>query len=447
MHLCTVSERVYLSLLNAEERFRVEAIRPSNIIFVLAILSSAILAAALPRVDDWATESTRIAASVASGRGFSSPFPQPTGPSAWLPPVYPYLLAGIFRVFGVFTAASYWVAVAMNIIVHSFTCVVLYWVAGETFGRRRGLYAAMALASFPLLFYPLVLLHVLGGYAGVGLFISPNIFWFTHLSELAIVLLIWLTLRQPHWAVYGMAWGTVALINPTVLILAPAFLAWRLWHGERWRNLGLAAATAALCVAPWLVRNYQVFHRPVFICDNFGVELRVGNQPGSNGQWSANVHPDQSTYELGRVAEMGEVEYARVAGQDAMSSIRSRPGEFARNTILRMAYWWIGNPMESRRLHALRFLKYLPQLTFSLLALYGAGRALRHGNQKALLFVAVLLFYPLVYYVTHTFTNFMYMYPIHPEMLALATAAVPLRVCNAGSQACSNQATVKFGAG
>ena len=203
---------------------------PSNIIFLLAILSSAILAAALPRVDDWATESTRIAASVASGRGFSSPFPQPTGPSAWLPPVYPYLLAGIFRVFGVFTAASYWVAVAMNIIVHSFTCVVLYWVAGETFGRRRGLYAAMALASFPLLFYALVLLHVLGGYAGVGLFISPNIFWFTHLSELAIVLLIWLTLRQPHWAVYGMAWGTVALINPTVLILAPAFLAWRLWH-------------------------------------------------------------------------------------------------------------------------------------------------------------------------------------------------------------------------
>ena len=171
MHLCTVLERVYLSLLNAEERFRVEAIRPSNIIFVLAILSSAILAAALPRVDDWATESTRIAASVASGRGFSSPFPQPTGPSAWLPPVYPYLLAGIFRVFGVFTAASYWVAVAVNIIVHSFTCVVLYWVAGETFGHRRGLYAAMALASFPLLFYPLVLLHVLGGVdAGVGTF-------------------------------------------------------------------------------------------------------------------------------------------------------------------------------------------------------------------------------------------------------------------------------------
>jgi hypothetical protein len=167
-----------------------------------------------------------------------------------------------------------------------------------------------------------------------------------------------------------------------------------------------------------------VFHRPVFIRDDFGVELRVGNQPGSSGQWSANVHPDRSTYELSRMAEMGEAEYSRVAGQDAMDSIRSRPGEFARNTILRIAYWWICNPLTSRRLHALRFLKYLPQLMFSLLALYGTGRALRRGNQKALLFVAVLFFYPLVYYVTHISSGFMYQYPIQPEMLALGTAAV-----------------------
>jgi hypothetical protein len=398
--------------------------RPIIFIFVVTILSNVILAAALPRGDYWPTETTRIAASVAGGRGFSSPFRQPTGPSAWIPPVYPYVLAGIFRVFGEFTTASYWLAVAINIIVHAFTCVVLYWAAAGTFGRRTGWYAAMALASFPLLFHPLVLLHVLGNNYGHGLFIPPNLIWYTHLSELAIVLLIWLTLQQSHWAIYGMAWGIAALINPTVLAMAPAFLAWRLWHRERWRHLGLAGATAVLCVAPWLVRNYQVFHRPVFIRDDFGAELRVGNQPGSSGQWSANVHPDRSTYELSRMAEMGEAEYSRVAGQDAMDSIRSRPGEFARNTVLRIAYWWICNPLTSRRLHALRFLKYLPQLMFSLSALYGTGRALRRGNRRALLFVAVLFFYPLVYYVTHLFSGFLYQYPIQPEMLALGTAAV-----------------------
>jgi len=399
---------------------------PVAFIFLLAIVSNLILAIAVPRVY-WAAvgETSRIAASVASGRGFSSPFRQPTGPSAWVPPVYAYLLAGIFRVFGVFTVASYWVAVALNVVVHAFSCVVLYWAAGETYGRRTGLYAAMALASSPLLFYPLALLHVLGdANTGVGLFIPPNAMWNIYLLELVIILLVWLTLRQAHWAVYGTAWGTAALIDPIILALAPAFLAWRLWHRERWRNLGLAAAAAALCVAPWLVRNYMVFHRPVFIRDNFGIELRAGNQPGSRGQWSANVHPDRSAYELSRVVEMGEVEYARAAGQEAMDSIRSRPGEFARNTILRIAYFWIGTPPTSRRLHALRFLKYVPQLVLTLLAFYGTGRALRRGNRKALLFVAVLLFYPLVHYVTHTFLGFVYQYPIQPEMLALATSVV-----------------------
>jgi hypothetical protein len=189
----------------------------------------------------------------------------------------------------------------------------------------------------------------------------------------------------------------------------------------------LASAVAALCVAPWLVRNYLVFHRPVFIRDNLGIELRAGNQPGSRGLWSANVHPDNSAYELSRVVEMGEVEYARVAGREAMDSIRSRPGEFAGNTILRIGYFWIGGPLMSHRLHTLRFLKYLPQLAFSLLTLYGTFRALGRGNRKALLFAAVLLLYPLVYYITHTFGGFFYQYPIQPEMLALAMAAVVTR--------------------
>jgi hypothetical protein len=75
-------------------------------------------------------------------------------------------------------------------------------------------------------------------------------------------------------------------------------------------------------------------------------------------------------------------------------------------------------------------LKYLPQLTFSLLAFYGAGRALKRANRKAQLFVAVLLFYPVVYYITHTFYGFTYQYPIQPEMLALAASVViRSRIC------------------
>ena len=41
-----------------------------------------------------------VAASLAAGHGFSSPYWIPTGPTALVPPVYPFLLTLVFRVFG-----------------------------------------------------------------------------------------------------------------------------------------------------------------------------------------------------------------------------------------------------------------------------------------------------------------------------------------------------------
>src|ERR1017187_1683996 len=49
-------------------------------------------------------EAGRIAESIASGRGFSSPLGSvQTGATAWLCPIFPYLLAAVFRVCGIFT--------------------------------------------------------------------------------------------------------------------------------------------------------------------------------------------------------------------------------------------------------------------------------------------------------------------------------------------------------
>ena len=46
------------------------------------------------------------ARSIFLGQGFSSPYQQLTGPTALVPPLYPYLLAGIFKLFGLYTAQS-----------------------------------------------------------------------------------------------------------------------------------------------------------------------------------------------------------------------------------------------------------------------------------------------------------------------------------------------------
>jgi len=53
-------------------------------------------------------ESGNIAVSLAKGNGFGSPFRVDTGPTAWMSPLYPLLLSGILRIFGIYTYQSWW---------------------------------------------------------------------------------------------------------------------------------------------------------------------------------------------------------------------------------------------------------------------------------------------------------------------------------------------------
>src|SRR5712692_5636767 len=62
-----------------------------------------------------ANELERIARAIAAGKGFSSPLNgMDTGPTAWFTPIYPYLVAGIFRVWGISTLTSRIVLETMN---------------------------------------------------------------------------------------------------------------------------------------------------------------------------------------------------------------------------------------------------------------------------------------------------------------------------------------------
>src|SRR6202020_3592537 len=62
----------------------------------------------------------RVARSIASGHGFGSPFAD-TGLSALLPPVYSYVLAGVFKVFGIYTKTSIIAAACLNSLLSAIT--------------------------------------------------------------------------------------------------------------------------------------------------------------------------------------------------------------------------------------------------------------------------------------------------------------------------------------
>src|SRR5215831_13703865 len=64
------------------------------------------------RTDDdhfgYGWEMGRIGRSIALGQGFSNPYGDSTGPTAWEPPIYPYLIGDVFKLFGIYSVASAW---------------------------------------------------------------------------------------------------------------------------------------------------------------------------------------------------------------------------------------------------------------------------------------------------------------------------------------------------
>src|SRR6266700_3367173 len=56
-----------------------------------------------------------VARAIAAGRGFSSPLVAlNTGPTAWFTPLYPYLVAGIFKLWDIYSVMSHIIIQTMN---------------------------------------------------------------------------------------------------------------------------------------------------------------------------------------------------------------------------------------------------------------------------------------------------------------------------------------------
>jgi 4-amino-4-deoxy-L-arabinose transferase-like glycosyltransferase len=218
-------------------------------------------------------ETGRVARSIVLGQGISSPFHDPSGPTGILMPLFPYLLAGVFKLFGIYTNASGFVILTLCSLFSALTCAVVFSIGEVTFSRT-----VANISSWTWAFHP------------VAVFISVLRIWETTLATLLLSLVVLLTLRLERdtrlwvWFGYGVLWGLTALSNPTVVAVMPFWGAW-LWYrlgrqGTRpERFVALAAFALVLSVSPWFIRNYRVFHQFIPFRTNFGLELQIGNNP------------------------------------------------------------------------------------------------------------------------------------------------------------------------
>jgi hypothetical protein len=121
---------------------------------------------------------------------------------------------------------------------------------------------------------------------------------------------------------------------------------------------------------------------------------------------------------------MGEIRFMDAKRQLGLQFIGQHPGEFLWLSAGRCFRYWTA-PDE---------LVWLP---LSLMAWLGAAVALSRKGRGGVPYVVILLVFPLVYYITHTFNS--YRHPTEPAMLLLAAYAMMTAVEALGSSRVSRK--------
>jgi 4-amino-4-deoxy-L-arabinose transferase-like glycosyltransferase len=386
-----------------------------------------------PSRDHWhfGYETGRIARSIVEGRGFSSPLFAETGPTAWMSPVYPYIVAGVFKVFGIYTTASAVVLLSLNALTSALTCIPIFFIALRIFGERAAKWAGWGWVFFPYAVY-----------------FPVERIWETWLATLFLSLLFLFALHlesrpredrsdpaltRRNWIGFGLLAGLAALTSPAIVSVLPFLGGWICYRLRRrrqawFRPAAYAALAFILFVSPWFIRNYNTFHRFIPFRDNMGMVLRLGTK-GATNHWAAyELGPWHSDAEWQQFQQLGELGYMEKERKQAVEFIGAHPGWYAWTTLRRAVYVWTGFWSFDR--------EYLAQepldppniflcTIFTALALIGLWRAFRFEPAIAVLFALVLVSFPAVYYITSP--EVYYRRPIDPLIVILAASLVPAR--------------------
>jgi hypothetical protein len=376
-------------------------------------------------------ESGNIAHALATGAGFSSPFRIPTGPTAWMTPLYPLFLSAIMRIFGAYTFASWVTAALCNIGFSTAVCLPIYAAGRRIGGAALGLTGAWLWAIFPN-----------------AILLSFESLWDTSLSALLGATVLWATLRvsdarrSSAWAWYGFLWGVVLMTNAALLSLMPFLLAWLAWRARprAFARPALAAAVALLCCVPWTIRNYAVFHTFVPLRSVLGLQLWVGNNPRAKVVWLGEQHPINDTAERNQYIALGETAYMREKLDAAADYIVHHPGREASLIAGRFVSIWAGGtPAPLTDFFRNRSLWFRYVLLFNLAAALGTAAGIfllyRARNPYTFPLAVFPLVFPWAYYLTLALPR--YRHPIDPVLVLLL--AVSLR--RAGNRKAWAQAT------
>ena len=361
-------------------------------------------------------EPGNIAASLVDGDGYASPLRVESGPTAWMTPVYPLLLAGVFRVFGKYSYRAWEAAVTLNIAFGVLTCLPVFGIGQRVRGLTAAAIGAWVWAVFPN-----------------ALIIPVESMWDAPLAAFLGACIVFYTLRiagsrtWPHWALYGALWGLALMTSATLGLALPFLLAWLVWRSRTLTGPAIATAVIFLACLPWTVRNYREFHAFVPLRSVGGLSLWLGTIDPDLGKWPASFHPLADSRERERFLELGEIGYMRDRAAAARQFIASHPGDEARLGAHRFVALWAGgamHPWDAFAHSRSNWIRLVIGFNVFLAITAAIGLLLLCKRRNAYLFAvaAMPVVIPFAFYLT--LASARYRLLVDPEVAVLAAAAL-----------------------
>jgi hypothetical protein len=358
-------------------------------------------------------EMGRIARALVTGYGYSDPFTGHTGPTAWLPPLYVFLMAGAFKLCGVYSAGAAWVLLALNSVLSASTAVAVWEIARRCFSAKVALWSGWMWALHP-----------------AAMQYAVRWIWEMTVTTWLLTWIFVLALRMRtdkegqswrRWFVFGLLWGVLALSSPTPLILLPVLGLWVIFapgfESVRVGRAALAGLVFCAVLAPWTVRNWVVFHKFIPLRGNFGAENYMGNADWSDGfPWGTAI-PIEKQAAQQDYATMGEPGFVADRGAKANAWIATHRGRFVQLSLKRAYLFWAGVPHPLSEGAAAEYIREISFQFLSLAGWFGVALAVRRRRLASWVMLAAFLFFPITYYMVTVQARFRH--PLEPLICVL----------------------------
>ena len=275
-----------------------------------------------------------VAWNLARGAGFSFDGARAPYPTAFVPPVVPWLVSLLYRAVG----HHYFAAILLQCAIGALVPVLLAGFGGSIFGGTVGFVAAGLAAVHPLL-----------------VFFSGYLLTETTFTALLLVALsasaAWVKTPRPARALgVGLTWGFASLARPTALLLPVVVAAWA-WvplgltvpARERLKHLALLLLGLLVVVGPWTLRNALVLHAFVPVTTGGGRALLdsnnavLWNDPVRRGGAISTTHVEPYASETGG---RGEPEADVIARRRAVEFLAAHVSEWPAMAAAKLARFW-----------------------------------------------------------------------------------------------------------